>query len=89
VNVVMEDALGGPPTVNDAGMWTDAYALTYPVLADVDSSWSDAYLAEKANFATFLIDEEGVILWRELGEEVETFDRAAEQVRHHMGAPSR
>ena len=80
INVVMEDAMGATATIEDADDWGDASGLTYPVLADVEGAWADVYVKSGENFATYLIDRDGIVVWREFGEELSTYDRAEPEI---------
>ena len=76
----MQGATGSQATVDDAEQWASTNGLDYPVLADIDRAWEDVYIKSGENFATYLINRDGTVAWREFGEELSTYDRAEEQV---------
>lgn len=80
LNVLMQDAMVNPPTVQNANMWADAYGLSFPVLVDAQGLWQDLYLEPGEEFASYLIDRDGVVVWREFGESLETYDRAEAEI---------
>ncbi len=67
ISVVIQDAVGGPPDVDDAATWADGLGLTYPVLADVDGEVFEVYNPDVVLPLAYLVDRDGVVAWGEAG----------------------
>ena len=80
----------------DSRKVTEAYALAFPLLSDPHAEVIEAYGVEHpdggldgtiARPATFLIDREGRVVWRDLTESWRVRVRAAELVRRLEALP--
>jgi len=65
--VVVQNAVGGAPTPDDAATWADGLALTFPVLADPTGSFFATWDPAGVLPVTTIIDADGVITWTEAG----------------------
>lgn len=71
LNVVVEDASHQPAQVSDALLWREQFDLLWPVLADTEEAWVNAW--GNANGGTFIqhsytvLDGDGVVRWRSDG----------------------
>ena len=68
IDVLVQDAGGGAPTVEDAAMWKDVFGLSYPILADVDGAFFQTYGHDTDVFVFYVIDRDGAIVWTEARE---------------------
>lgn len=67
VSVVAQDRTGQTPDVEDAALWADGLGLTFPVLADVDGEFYPVWDPDGVLPVTYIIDQDGVVVWAELG----------------------
>ena len=87
VNVLWEDLSGNPPDSADAEAWADQFGLTYTVLADTEGTWYDTWVVPTgAQFTTVVIDRDGTIVWKKIGETASADDEALAEVEALLAA---
>ena len=77
LEVLVENATGGPPTSDDVRTWIKGYGVTFPVIADPDKSVFKTYVPKTVLPTYLVIGRDGVITYRGQG----TTDDAAEEDR--------
>lgn len=87
INVVWQDQAGNPPDAADLTSWVDSYGLTYTVLGDPDMSWWETFIEPTGEqFGTLLIDRDGTIVWKVIGENPTAADDARVEVEAMLEA---
>lgn len=80
VQVVFEDGLARPATSLFCGQWRDRYGLTFPVLRDpifrTEALFENRLVQTPLNL---LIDSEGIIIYRSMGEVDENLARVIDE----------
>jgi peroxiredoxin len=74
ISVVVQDAVGAVPVVDDANIWADGLGLTFPVLADVHGEFYPIWDPEDVLPIAFIIDRDRVITYAEAGGSDEEFE---------------
>ena len=70
----MQDIYGNPPKAEDVAQWKEGLGMTYPALADVEGEFFDSYGNGQDVFVFYIVDRDGIILWRATREDAETLD---------------
>ena len=65
--MIAQDANGQLPVPDDAALWADGLALTFPVLADVDGEFYPIWDPDGVLPVAYIIDPDGVVIWAEAG----------------------
>ena len=85
LGIIVEDETAGSPTPDEVAPWCDYLELTFPVLSDTQGAFLETYSSPSQLFVFYLLDEDGRIVWRELGEDGETLDRVTVAVQEALG----
>jgi len=72
--VVVQDARGLAPDPEDADLWAEDLGLTYTVVADEGQAFFPAWDPEGILPVAYLIDEDGVVAWREFGGDLDAIE---------------
>lgn len=67
ISVVVQNAVGGPPTTADAALWLEQMELTFPVLADPTGSFYETWDPDGILPVSYIVDRDGVVAWGEAG----------------------
>jgi peroxiredoxin len=63
IGVLIQNEDGDPPTTADAGVWADAFGLTFPALADEQQVSKPDWQPLQGLPATWVIDPDGYVVW--------------------------
>lgn len=77
LGILIENTTGDPPSATDVKTWMNAYAVTFPVLADPDKTVFKTYVPSPVLPTSLVIDRAGIIRMRLQG----TTDDAATETK--------
>ena len=63
LSVIVQDIAGETPTSDDAALWAEEMALSFPVLADSTGAFFPVWDPDGVLPITVIIDQDGVVVW--------------------------
>ncbi len=63
-----QNGQGGPPEASDAALWAEGLELVLPTVAATDPDFWDLWNPEGVLPVAYIIDQRGVITWRDAGD---------------------